>query len=44
VPHLKAPAPASAAEKPAAKRTKNTLKHIASADKHRPMPRKKKAP
>ncbi|HET6804451.1 MAG TPA: excinuclease ABC subunit UvrA [Frateuria sp.] len=45
LPHLKAPpAPAQAAGQPAAKRTRNTLKHIASADKHRPMPRKKKAP
>src|SRR5690242_5074145 len=45
LPHLKAPpAPAQAAGKPAAKRTRTTLKHIASADKHRPMPRKKKAP
>jgi excinuclease ABC subunit A len=44
LPHLKAQAPTPGAEKPAAKRTKNTLKHIASADKHRPMPRKKKAP
>src|SRR5690348_5063687 len=42
LPHLKASAPAE--KKPTAKRTKNTLKHIASADKHRPMPRKKKAP
>jgi excinuclease ABC subunit A len=42
LPHLKAAAPVQ--EKPAAKRAKNTLKHIASADKHRPMPRKKKAP
>jgi excinuclease ABC subunit A len=44
LPHLKAPAPSATGKKPVAKRTKNTLKHIASADKHRPMPRKKKAP
>jgi excinuclease ABC subunit A len=37
-PHLKPARPA----KPAAKRSKATLKHIASADKHKPMRGKKK--
>jgi excinuclease ABC subunit A len=41
-PHLKATA--AAAPKKTAKREKNALKHIASADKHKPMPRRKKTP
>ncbi|WP_426663306.1 excinuclease ABC subunit UvrA [Rhodanobacter aciditrophus] len=39
-PHLKPARPAKAA----AKRAKTTLKHIASADKHKPMRGKKKSP